>query len=367
MRFEDFKLLKKPRCELIFEQSIKSEHTREGYSRGLKYFMEFIEVKSYDQLLEGDQKSIQEKVEDYTISLKNRISPNSFGMRLAPIFLFYALNDIILNKIKIKKMFPAKVKVSGYNAYSRNDIETMLSNTNKKRTKAIILVFSSTGARVGAIVGLKVGDILDTVREDCKCLRFYARDREEYFGFLTPEATRSLNEYLEQRRNSGEKLDEQSPMFTLKDRLIDKKQIGIKRISRPAISNVLTAVFRHMDRTRDGNRWEIPTTHGFRKFFNRTLKMREGMNLSVCEKLMGHSVTVALDNSYLPVTKDELFKEFEKAIPELTIREDERNQLKIRSLEVTREQEEDKTHENKLLKEELEILKLRMERMEVTK
>ncbi len=63
--------------------------------------MEFIEVKSYDQLLEGDPKSIQEKVEDYTISLKNRISPNSFGMRLAPIFLFYALNDIILNVLQI--------------------------------------------------------------------------------------------------------------------------------------------------------------------------------------------------------------------------------------------------------------------------
>ncbi|MDF2422735.1 MAG: site-specific integrase [Nitrosopumilus sp.] len=358
--------MKKPRCELIFEQSIKSEHTREGYSRGLRYFMEFIKVQSYDQLLEGDQKGIQEKVEDYTISLKNRISPNSFGMRLAPIFLFYAINDIILNTIKIKKMFPAKVKVSGYNAYSRNDIETMLSCTNKKRTKAIILVFSSTGARVGAIVGLNVGDILDTVRNDCKCLRFYARDREEYFGFLTPEATRALNEYLEQRRKSGEKLDEQSPMFTLKDRLIDKKQIGIKRISRPAISNILTAVFRHMNRTRDGNRWEIPTTHGFRKYFNRALKMREGMNLSLCEKLMGHSVTVALDNSYLPVTKDELFKEFEKAIPELTIREDERNQLRIRDLEVSREQEENKTHENKLLKEQLDILKLRMERMEVT-
>ncbi len=170
--------------------------------------MEFIEVDNYDQLLQGDQKSIQEKVEDYTIYLKNRISPNSFGMRLAPIFLFYALNDIVLNKIKIKKMYPAKVKVSGFNAYSRGDIETMLSCTNKKRTKAVILVFSSTGCRVGGLTGLKFGDVLDTVRDDCKCLRFYARDREEYFGFLTPEATRSLYEYLELRRKSGEKLDE---------------------------------------------------------------------------------------------------------------------------------------------------------------
>lgn len=329
--------------------------------------MEFVGVKSYDQLLEGSQKAIQEKVEDYVIYLKDRISPNSFGMRMAPVFLFYALNDVILNKVKIKKMYPAKVKVSGFNAYSREHIETMLSCTNKKRTKAIILVFSSTGCRVGGLVGLKVGDVLDTTRDDCKCLRFYAKDKDEYFGFLTPEATKSLNEYLEFRMKNGEKLVDDSPLFTLTDRVIGKKQLGIKPITRMAVTNVFTVVFRHMKRTRDGKRWSVPTTHGFRKFFNRTLKMREGMNLSVCEKLLGHSITISLDNSYLPVTKDELFKEFEKAIPDLTIREDERHLLRISELETQRRLEEDKEKENKFLKDEMEILKLRIQRMELSK
>jgi len=53
--------------------------------------------------------------------------------------------------------------------------------------------------------------------------------------------------------------------------------------------------------------------------------MRTGCNLSICEKLMSHSVTIPLDNSYLPMEKEELFVEFEKAIPELTIGYQEAN------------------------------------------
>jgi integrase/recombinase XerD len=74
-----------------------------------------------------------------------------------------------------------------------------------------------------------------------------------------------------------------------------------------------------LNRKKVGTRYTIPTTHGLRKYFNIVMKLRENVNLSLCEKLMGHSVTVALDNHYLPTTKEHLFSEYKKAVPNLTI------------------------------------------------
>ena len=61
------------------------------------------------------------------------------------------------------------------------------------------------------------------------------------------------------------------------------------------------------------------------------MKDRSDSNLSLCEKLMGHSVTIPLDNHYAPFSKEKLFEEFRKAIPELTVSDVERKQTLIES------------------------------------
>ena len=44
---------------------------------------------------------------------------------------------------------------------------------------------------------------------------------------------------------------------------------------------------------------------------------------------MGHSVTVILDNVYLDPTVEQLFNEFKKAVPELTIDDSVRKQAEL--------------------------------------
>ena len=61
------------------------------------------------------------------------------------------------------------------------------------------------------------------------------------------------------------------------------------------------------------------------------MKDRSNSNLSLCEKLMGHSVTIPLDNNYAPFSKEKLFEEFRKAIPSLIISDVERKQAFIES------------------------------------
>lgn len=54
-----------------------------------------------------------------------------------------------------------KVKKGGYGDYKREDVETMLNGTTKKRTKSIILFLSATGCRVGALPELKLKHIVN--------------------------------------------------------------------------------------------------------------------------------------------------------------------------------------------------------------
>ena len=97
-----------------------------------------------------------------------------------------------------------------------------------------------------------------------------------------------------------------------------------------------------------GRRYNKQTDHGFRKRFNTILKLNNDVNSNVAEKLMAHKK--GLDGTYLQPTKEECFKEFSKAIEQLTIDPTQRQQIKIKSLE------EDKS--------EIQTLKEKIERME---
>lgn len=327
-------MLDTPRCLLIFEESIKSEHTKRTYTLALKQFLRWTKLDSYDDLLQADEKSIHRLLEDYIIHLKGKLSPNTLNTELAPIFLFYQMNDVNINKIRLKKMFPATVKRSGYNAYSHDNIQKMLKATKSKRTRASILILASTGCRSGALIDLKIQDI-ENYKDDCKIVTFYSRDKSEYYGFLTPEASDAVDDYLEQRIQDHERIEPYSPMIRENYRL---GSIPPRKITRQMLASLIEMTLKEVKRTKDSSgRNNISITNGFRKFFNSLLKLRENVNLSICEKLMGHSVTIDLDNHYLKVPKESLFGEFKKIIPELIIDDSERlrveNDLKEKEIQ----------------------------------
>jgi len=99
------------------------------------------------------------------------------------------------------------------------------------------------------------------------------------------------------------------------------------------------------------SRYNIQGAHGFRKRFNTILKSNNDVNSNLAERLMGHSQTIRLDNSYLDPDVDRLFEEYLKVIPELSI--DDAVRLRI--------QNEVQEHNIKILNSEkdLEILDLK--------
>ncbi len=162
-----------------------------------------------------------------------------------------------------------------------------------------------------------------------------------------------FDDYLQKRESDGERLTPESPAFR------SSYQLGFAKV-KPSNTNALKEIIRtlilksglRINQIKIGKRYNKQADHGFRKRFNTVLKTTHDMNISLAEKMMGHSVTIALDNVYLDPTMGQLFQEFKKAIPELTI--DDSQRLKFKNEEQSKrisEFEREKMKFNNLTKD----------------
>lgn len=318
------------RSILSFENAIKSEHTRRIYSYYLRKFCEFAKIPTPDGLLQLKDTLLQEVLEDYLFYLKKRISPNSIPPYFAALELFFAINDRILNFKKIKKMFPATVKKSGQEAWHTEHIQSILSVCKTKRAAAIIHVFVASGMRLGALAELKLKHLRDI--ENCKAVIVYEGTNEEYWTFLTPEATNVVNTYLKKREFDGEILHAESPLIR------QTYRIGSQKVRPASYKTIQAEVGRlvkkaGLPRVKIGRRYNIQLNHGFRKRFTFTVKSNDKANLTWAEKLSGHKGVFKLDGNYVPNDVMKAFEEFKKHIENLTIDDSERLKVKLKQTE----------------------------------
>jgi len=130
----------------------------------------------------------------------------------------------------------------------------MLDNTNKKRTKALILFLSSSGCRVGVIPELKLKHITNI--ENCKQILCYAESKEEYVTFMTPEASKAFDDYLEERQQDLERLKPESPAFRKSYSL---GSAPAETMYEATVRNALNITLRDVPKTKTGTRFNIPT------------------------------------------------------------------------------------------------------------
>jgi len=339
------------RSLLLFESAIKTEATRRMYLYHLKKFLEWAKIPDPDGLLQLKDSHLQSLMEDYLLYIKKRVSPNSIAAMFAPLELFFIMNDKQIQFKKIRKMFPSTVKKSGYGAWSNQDVKKFLENCKSKRMRALIHFLASTGCRIGAIYDLRSRH-LSEMDSGCKSVLFYEGSNEEYFCFLTPEASRALDKYFEQRQRDGENLNEDSPVFR---NFYRNGKAEVKPMSYKALQFCVAGLVKYSgaNRRKTGSRFNIQVDHGFRKRFNTILKLNKNVNSNVAEKLMGHKN--GLDGVYLTPTKEQCFEEFKKAIDDLTIDDAERKKIEIERLE--------KKNENQQ-KEIIRIVKVQVSRTE---
>lgn len=317
------------RSLLLFENSLKSEHTREKYLYYLNQFKDFYKLKDYDSMLTIEIKQLQIMVEDYVMMLKKKISPNSVNTYMAGIQAFFETNDVELRWKKIRRLYPAKVKKTGGKIWTTEDIDIMLKNTRDLRQKALIHFLAASGVRRGAISGLKIKHISKI--EDCYSVLIYEGSLEEYTTFIHSEAVFWLDKYFEQRRSDGEYIDKNSPLFR------KSYQIGIQKVLPMTDELVIHSIWYAIKKSglragqeKKSGRYETQTNHGFRKRWTTIVENTDGVKIILAEKMIGHSVkSVPMAEIYNLPTTEILFAEYKKAIPELIIDNSARKQAEL--------------------------------------
>ena len=297
-----------------------------------------MKLRTYEDILKLSVKEAEEMIIDYVLHMKKGdLSRGYVTQQIAAVKRFLFMNDVVLNWNKIveyKGEFKRKQKDE---AYSHEQIERILQICDI-RSRAVVLIFASTGIRIGALPELK----LKSLQKIGDLYRFtiYEGYDQEYTTFCTPECAIALDNYLSFRQRQGEKLDGESYLIRQEFDISDLEQI--RRKSKPvASSTIRNVVWRYMIKTGirevnhtadKGHRKKIAEMHGFRKFFSSQL-VNAGLNSEKRWLLEGHSLR-GNDNSYVKPTLKELHAEYEKAIDLLTIDPANRLRKKVEKLEV---------------------------------
>ncbi|MGH9952890.1 MAG: hypothetical protein ACRD5J_14800, partial [Nitrososphaeraceae archaeon] len=183
-------------------------------------FLDSVGIHDLDVLLNQGKEVLQEMAMKYTRNLRDnaekKYSRGTVNNRIAPIIYFLANNDIELNRRMIRRYYPSD-ESTPYDdrPYSHEEIRQILSVCDL-RGRAMILLLASSGVRIGAIYTMQIGDLTPVkFNNNLQIYRVqvYARTRDKYFSFYTPECFNAIQAYLNARKRCGEELKDKSPLF----------------------------------------------------------------------------------------------------------------------------------------------------------
>jgi integrase len=346
-----------------FINSLKSPNTRRTYEKGLSLYLKYKGVKDANRLLKEDNKLMQADIIDYITSpMVGNLSYSTKHLYLSILKHFYEMNDVVVNWKKIGKYLGEDERIVSDRAYSRGEIQTLLSNTDL-RGKVILLLLSSAGLRIGALSSLSLHNLRRIEQHNIYEITIYEKTRSQYTTYCTPECASVIDTYLDFRKRHGEKLNPNTPLlreqFDKKDefRCQHPKIISVYTLSRWLGDLLISCGIRLKEGVKEGEtnriRKETMLSHGFRKFAN-TMMVKANINIIVKERLLGHST--GLEDSYF--RPDELFliSQYMQAVPLLTISREHELLLQKQQIEVRNHKLEKEKDEVMILRRELEPL-----------
>lgn len=134
-----------------FVNSLRSAETRRAYIEWLNDFLKYTNL-SCDQILGLEPKVVQEKIISYIVDMRDnrKLSPNSIRSRSSAIQTFLEINDFDgINWVKVNRFKGEFYTVAEDRPYKRKEIKTLADNARSLRDRAIILLLSSSGLRIG--------------------------------------------------------------------------------------------------------------------------------------------------------------------------------------------------------------------------
>ena len=286
--------------------------------------------------------------EDRKRVTSGEISSQTIPNHIKPIKVLLDANRVPIHWKSLHKLLPRREAKSKDRAYTKKEIQKMLEVTNDITDKVIILMFSSGGFRLESWDYFTWKDVIFFKNDDGTykgaALRIYSGDPESYYTFITPEACKALEIYHESwKTDIGVYPKPDDPLIkTVSTPMIRRlAQKGVRKRMEKIVSDIglrpqlPPGVRRH----------EVQLDHGFRKYFN-TMMRRAKVDYLDKEDMMGHKV--GLEKHYERYQEEdfERFPEYQKAIPFLTISDEER--IRLENEKLKQENTEKKQFEEKI-------------------
>ena len=291
-------------------------------------FCEFLK-KTPDQVIneakEGkltlyDPETRQGALEDYKLVLLSR-KPSNASLRT---MFAYVKTWLKVNGVKVdysnftlpKTKYREKDELPSY-----EQLRLIMENATL-RMKTAIAILASSGIRVGALLGLKLKDVVldyDQATGISKIVvpEELSKNGFSYTTFMSSEATKLLKQYLEYRKKKlGETITPESYVIVGQ---------GKNRISRTAFRVAWARLLRKCGLAKKSYKYHVFHAHVLRKWFR---SQAEELSTSVRERLLGHKGAY-LDESYFRVNEEQLFNEYKKIHASLLILEGPGTTLKI--------------------------------------
>jgi integrase len=324
------------------------------YHNALKRYLNFVKLTNVDDLLlhASTPKIIEAQIIDYIMTLrKDGVAFTTIKSFIAPILTFYTLNDVVLNKRKITRYLGEYRRVVKDRAYTIEEIAKALG-TADERLRLIIFYLSSTGARIGSLPSIVLGN-LTKIDYGMYKIVIYEGTNNEYYNFGTPEFGQAYESYISYRIRCGEKITfndstckwepDNAPLirqqFDINDSLQARNpqpmdlnalrkvltrhlvKVGLRTVEHPTAPNSTKRV-----------RKPVGLASGFRKFVISKF-IAAGLNHEIREMLVDHSTM--LDQNYFRPSEEEVLGEYMKAVDFLTISSENklRRQVEVLTIE----------------------------------
>lgn len=341
-------LLQQSAAYIQFINSLRSKDTKIHYTNWLNDFLKYLNI-SCDRILDFDSNQLQQKIINYVIDMRDtrKLSPSSIRSHISAIQTFLVINDFEgINWTKVKKFVGEFYKVADDRPYTRDEIKQLADAAHSLRDKAIILLLSSSGLRVGGLVRLQLKHLIPNDKYGIYQIDVYKKSREAYTAFCTPETRVAIDLYLNWRRKLGETVTPESPLFRVEFDTRFGASAPAKQIDRALVCRMLKMLryetgivkIQHLTESvkRGKPRSHIKTLHGMRKYLSTCLET-EGVNAVYVDLLLGHNL--GLKSVYSKPTPTQLLEGngdkvlgYIHGIDALTINEENRLMVKVKSL-----------------------------------
>lgn len=324
--------------------ALKAPETKRQYPKRLESFFDFLQLQggfeektiSFCRMtkVENDSDWLTNQLLKFLRYQKDRVARREIeeatvSNYFKAIKLFCEMNNILsINWKLISRSMPKGRHSSNDRPPSRDEIIRLLEYPDR-RIKPIIFVMVSSGIRVGAWDYMKWKHIVPIERDGhiiAAKLTVYSGENEEYYTFVTPEAYKSLVEWMDFRASYGEKITGESWLMRNMWRTVSMKYGAKLGLAREPIQLKSSGIRVLIDRAlqiqgireplRPGaKRHEFKTVHGFRKFFKtQAEQVMKSINVEIC---MGHNIGVS--KSYYKPSSNDMLDDYLKAVDLLSI------------------------------------------------